>query len=654
MRTSRKLKSSILVLVISLAGCRLQETAEADKQPQGKFDQTIKPIYPAVESTNFALLKKDIGEITYSPASMVFFKQGFNPESAAKLLQLSKETRQRRAKVLALTDKTKQLQIQIAALKAKNTDILNAAFDYEEAEALAGEWFIKEVLPTASSDDLNTFRKICEAKVWEFAVSPLLLRKTPDRESILVEPSRHQPQLFKSPPTPLALCSKYYRKIKLYDHPACQPAKAGADYSRCLWQALTKTSWMNDRFFGNNIDDLTKIIDDKSEFAKLIAFASNAKGSSSILKGRYRGRPPKEFSRYLKIFRYDRGNAPYDILKMLKPTSDWALPAVAGREYNYKDMIYLFASRTTSKPFLPSLSDRRFHQLAVGYVYPPGSAIVNKRFTQWEKDIIEDFGDILNPVNKQAQTEIAKNNKIINEKSNQISRLTSRAKTLPSTVEKLRESAAFINHQKSLAAIFLGFSIELRKNADQLQVIFYADTTRPERLELPAPDTGCQIFEAFDPTIAACKIRPTIAHGCVNLRNDLPLEESCKSPGVTIPFKLLKYDDKTGRIRIALDLDLAQNIGLLDGVINDYFYEETGKGAMTTEDDILDKYQQLFGLTLQIDLYPNKLDGLNIATGKAFIKSSTTSMEDKNTYVYQGAISAFDDNQNQNLTVNAY
>ena len=623
MNNTKKLALAGLAISVSL-GCRVLDTAEADKQVQKKLDAELQPSFPAT-SGGFSLTNGNLGKkaIRYSPASVVFFNENFNPENGARLLELSKLSRQTRADHInwaADAYETKEeAEDSIVKLSLANRQHKKSGFDREQGAKVARGWFQENVATQVDNpaEATDYFNKVCEAYVWDMATSKMFIAK-----EIIDNPAKARnqeiiPRSYAAAPIPLAICQDHYDSIGLFDTESCKEPPKG-DYTKCVWESLTQTHWFQKISLEKEekIQGLKEMINNPEEFDNLLKLAiSGRSGAFCIKKGLCRGR----YRKYQSLFNFKKEGMipPQTYLDSIKNTEEqWQLPTVEGEDFTYTDMIYYLGTRTN---IAPSTSDELFHQL-VEDSYPslsPHEDVLDAATIELYETY---FGPILTAISVEKQAIIQANLETIENLKQEILDIEKTdedySKNLGSVLD---ESTDFLNEHRRMAAAFLAFTMDLKRTQTTLEISWFPGTSDKEI---------------------------TKVQGCVHILKGSSLKEGCQTTGSMVPFDHISYQPETGRIRVIMDLDRADEFGLFKDVGQGYFFGSLSGRETPSKEELSDAYKSLEGKYLQMDLYPNRLDGvLDIATGKAFIKDKGVDHDDKLDYIYQGSVSAFEDQE---------
>lgn len=239
----------VVFLLTSILGCVLSCGQPRVTAPLNKNLQVP-------EFNNFGTLNLTSFDLrtTVFNGSMVIFNNAIQVDEVTRLLQASNAYHQSRiarnsyfsefekVEIAPRREAISRVQADLNVLQEQgNSKVLqlrsSAALRWltNEADALAQK--VSGLNPQAVSKVLNYY---CEAKLWDFALSPASFEKT-----------------YKQRPTPAAICEGIYAAnvdAQFFSDPSCNPNPAGQSYAKCIWNAgLKRTSYYKNSFLKGDV-----------------------------------------------------------------------------------------------------------------------------------------------------------------------------------------------------------------------------------------------------------------------------------------------------------------------------------------------------------------------------------------------------------------
>ena len=241
-------------VALTMVGCGRKPHSAPQQQ-----DQVAAPTFPSAEAGPF-MLTEAAGRIDYK-GNLLVWNPAVTPDGVRAVADAVVDGRRQKLAMLEYRRSLNLPELEKGAAQAGSRlvaakdelDRYSATVDdnpevLARRRALAGGWFEARLAelsrpgsePVLTPADLTAARErfhwYCEAKIWEFAVSPLAAKA------------------YSSRPTPLALCEDYYRtRLDPAGHPdpllsadaaECQDgaSPAGKVYVDCLWrQGIAKS-----------------------------------------------------------------------------------------------------------------------------------------------------------------------------------------------------------------------------------------------------------------------------------------------------------------------------------------------------------------------------------------------------------------------------
>ena len=218
-------------------------------QPRVKAPQSKKLNPPEFNNGgNFNLTSFDLKDTAFT-GSMVVFNNRIQSETMTNLLRSSNEYNVARIARNESFSSFSRSEIEprrnAISMKQSELDVLQAqgnAQVFKLRTEAAQSWLTTQVealgkqIPGLNKNKTNNVVKYyCEAKLWDFALSPAVFEKS-----------------YKQRPTPAAVCEGIYAanvEARFFDDPSCAPNPAGQSYFDCIWKAgVKKTAYYQNSF----------------------------------------------------------------------------------------------------------------------------------------------------------------------------------------------------------------------------------------------------------------------------------------------------------------------------------------------------------------------------------------------------------------------
>ena len=199
-------------------------------------------------SGNFNLTSFDLKGTSFN-GSLVIFNAGIQPESVTNLFATSNDynaARIARNSFFSNFEKTTiepqratvaQTEAELESLENEaNAHLLSLRSDAAKTWLTGQAAGLVAQMPGLDAARVNNvLNYYCEAKLWDFALSPAAFEKS-----------------YKQRPTPAAVCEGIYAantNARFFEDPSCAPNAAGQSYLECIWKAgVKRTSYYKNAF----------------------------------------------------------------------------------------------------------------------------------------------------------------------------------------------------------------------------------------------------------------------------------------------------------------------------------------------------------------------------------------------------------------------